>query len=89
MEEEMTQEIDMTKPQPWEPLPLLRYNPPSVKSMLTVVEFVMEMINDGRECMEEIVYGAKEDWANYPMRRKAPPFRAGDIRRVRRICASI
>ena len=25
----------------------------------------------------------------YPMRRKAPPFRAGDIRRVRRICASI
>ena len=65
MEEEMTQEIDMTKPQPWEPLPLLRYNPPSVKSMLTVVEFVMEMINDGRDCMEEIVYGAKEDWANY------------------------
>ena len=26
---------------------------------------------------------------DYPMRRKAPPFRAGDIRRVRRICASI
>ena len=27
-------------------------------------------------------------WANYQMCRKTPPFRAGDIRRVGRICVS-
>ena len=32
-------------------------------------------------------YGSSNDIT--PMRRKVPPFRAGDIRRVRRICASI
>ena len=61
----MAQEIDMTKPQPWEPLPMLRYNPPPETRMLTVVECVMEAISDSRECLKELVYGAKEDWNNH------------------------
>ena len=36
---------------------------------------------------DELIIPTTADY--YPMRRKAPPFRAGDIRRVRRICASI
>ena len=43
---------------------------------------------------EELKAAAKEhpdfaDSIHYRMRRKTPPFRAGDIRRVRRICVGI
>ena len=54
------------------------------------IEHVAMYVNDleaAKEFFVKYLNGTAND--GYPMRRKAPPFRAGDIRRVRRICASI
>lgn len=43
----------------------------------------------GKNNAKEYFYENEENGSGfYRMRRKTPPFRAGDIRRVRRICVS-